>query len=130
MPVQSGKIRFLWSVVTFLLCNFYSPFLTGLRDVSASEISCRSGQITIDSTTVLDDTNDLLGPYEITSRVMSPDGIAGVFLYHRADDESTFTIQAMPLLSEGVYSVGMEGPGRGGGFFLLFSFTRWTRHFP
>ncbi|MFQ6104852.1 MAG: FG-GAP repeat domain-containing protein, partial [Candidatus Glassbacteria bacterium] len=77
-------------------------------------------QITIYSTTDLDDTNDLWGPFEISTHVVSPHGIAGVFLYHLEDGDSTFKIEEMSHVQDDLYVTSIEGPGRGGGVIQYF----------
>lgn len=79
-----------------------------------------SPQPTIDSTTVLEDTNDLLGPYAISSHVVSPHGIAGVSLYHRTDADSFFAMTPMGRVGDDIYAADLEGPGRGGGLERYF----------
>jgi hypothetical protein len=77
-------------------------------------------QLTIDSTTVLEDTNDLLGPYRISSHVVSPHGIAGVFLYHRTDVDSFYAVTPMGHIGDDIYAADLDGPGRGGGMERYF----------
>jgi hypothetical protein len=79
-----------------------------------------SSQLIIHSTTELPDTNDLVGPYDISTHVMSPHGIAAVYLYHMKDEDSTFAVEEMQHTHDDVYSVSIEGHGRGGGLAEYF----------
>ena len=94
---------------------FFAILAAAVSGLCSPCLSDTPSDITIDSTTDFPDTNDLSGPYWISTHVVSPDGIAGVYLYRRIGEDTTYYADEMFHEGSGVYRLGLEGLGRGGG---------------